>query len=135
SAAAASLLNASTKIFVSSAYLRRLNGGRSKNRSSMFREPAERVDEPHLVNSTASRFEQTEAADDNRKTFRARDGDVQSIRIEQELQPARHIVAARGSHREEQDSRLATLKLVDGPDVDALRQRLAQAADLHGIWR
>ena len=67
------------------------------------------------------------AADDHRHRPRARDRDVETIAAEEELQPARHVLAARRGHREEHDRRFAALKLVHRADFDAGRQTLAQA--------
>ena len=57
--------------------------------------PAHRIDQPQLIDRMTTRFEQSWTAHQHRQAFRARNGDVEAISIEQELQPARHIVAAR----------------------------------------
>ena len=46
-------------------------------------EPAQRVDQPHLLDRPRARFQQPGARHDERQAHRARDGDVQAIAREE----------------------------------------------------
>ena len=57
-------------------------------------------------------------ADEVREALRPRDRDVEPVAREQEVEPARDVLAARARHRVEDDRRLLALELVDGADPD-----------------
>ena len=63
-----------------------------------------------------------------------RDGDVEAVAAEEELDVAGDVFAAGGRHREEGDLGLLALELVDGADADAGGQPVLEAADL-GVER
>ena len=100
-----------------------------------FSQRAETVHQPHLLHRPAPRLQQPRAAHQHRHRLRARDRHVQPVAAEQELEPARNVVAAAARHREEDDRRFAPLELVHRPDLDAGGQRLQQAAHLHVVGR
>ena len=75
-------------------------------------------------------------ADEVREALRPRDRDVQPVPREEEVEPARDVLAARARHRVEDDRRLLALELVHGADADSLvRDLLAQAADVRVVRR
>ena len=75
-------------------------------------------------------------ADEVREALRPRDRDVEAVPREQEVEPARDVLAARARHRVEDDRRLLALELVDGADPDApVGDLLAQAAHLRVVRR
>src|SRR5262249_27362079 len=69
------------------------------------------------------------------EALRPRYSDVQSIARHQEVEASRHVLAARGGHRVEDDGCLATLELIDGPDLNGARQPLAEQPHLRVVRR
>ena len=59
---------------------------------------------------------------------RARDRNVETIAFEEELDVARHVFAAGGRHRIEDDSRFLPLELVDRADLD-VQARIEEAIE------
>ena len=84
----------------------------STNRQSAF---ASRI----CVDRAAVHLEQPRARDQVREAARPRDRDVQPVPREQELEPARHVLAARARHRVDDDVGLLPLELVDRADARA----------------
>ena len=69
------------------------------------------------VDRAAVHLQQPRARDEVREAPRPRDGDVQPVPREQELEAARHVLPARARHRVDDDVGLLPLELVDRPDA------------------
>src|SRR5919109_4281200 len=91
-------------------------------------EPAERIYELHLLHRPTFRIKKPRAGDDVGQAARPRDRHVQAVPREEEVEPARDVLAARARHREEGDGRLLALELVHGSDPHLVGERLAETA-------
>ena len=102
------------------------NVRRARSRWRAYRrqlhEAAQRVRQPHLLDGRALDLQEPRRAHQVGEALGARDGDVESVSREQEVEPARHVFSGGACHRVEDDRRLATLKLVDGADLDAVSE-------------
>src|SRR6266480_6382376 len=91
----------------------------------IFSQPAQRVNQLHLLNRPAARFEEPWRADEKGKALRARDRDVEAIAGEQKCEIARHVFAAGSRHRKENNRRLLALELVHSTDTHTIWQSRA----------
>jgi hypothetical protein len=73
-------------------------------------QPTQGVDELHLLDRVTARLQQAGRADKNREALRAGDRDVEAVARKEEREIPRHVLAARGRHREEHDRRLLPLE-------------------------
>ena len=102
----------------------RIIGVRSARRTGRRRRPA-----PSPRASGSRRRAGAGCARARRGTARAR-RDVEAVRVEEEVEAARHVLAGGAGHRVEDDRRLLALEAVDGADAHAVGHALADAA--HG---
>ena len=58
------------------------------------------------------------------ETLSARDGNVETVIVEEEIDTARRLLPRRARHGVEHDRRLLTLEAVDSSDANAVRERL-----------
>ena len=64
----------------------------------------------------------------DREALSARDGDVETVIVEEEIDTAWRLLTRRARHGVEHDRRLLALEAVDGSDANAVRHGLANAA-------
>src|SRR5438046_9877458 len=83
----------------------------------IFSQPAQRVNQLHLLNRPAARFEEPWLADEKVKALRARDRDVVAIAGEQKCEITRHVCAAESRSRTEHDRRPLAHELADATDT------------------
>src|SRR5213592_433322 len=98
-------------------------------------QPAQRIDEPHLVGRSAPDVQQLGAAGEHGEAAGSRDGDVEPVAAEEEVEVARDLLAAGRRQREEDNRRLLALELVDGADMYAAGQMGPKAAHLSVVRR
>src|SRR5712691_886777 len=84
--------------------------------------PAERVHELHFLDRLAAGLQEPWRAHEDREALRPRDRHIETIAREEERQVTRHVLPARGRHREEHHRRLLPLELVHGADTHATRE-------------
>src|ERR1039458_3057728 len=85
----------------------------------VLHERAQGPDKAHLFNGARPRVEQLFGAYQVGQATSSTDGHVQAIARKEKLRAPRHVVAGRGGHGEEHHRCFASLKLVDGADLDA----------------
>ena len=88
------------------------------------------VDERHRLKRVAVGVEQPWAVDEDGEALGPGDRDVEAVRVEEEIDAARHVLAGRAGHRVEDDRRLLALEAVDRADADTRGHVLADA--VHG---
>src|SRR5271166_3486933 len=98
-------------------------------------QPAERVDESHLLDGAAVNVQQLGIAYQNREAAGAGDRDVESVAAIEELDIAGNLSARGGGHRKEHDVGLLTLELVDRPDADTVGKPIDKTANLCVVRR
>ena len=94
---------------------------------------AEFVHQAQLMDGPARRFQEFRAGDYDRQALSARQGDVEPVRAEQELDVAGQAFSIRGRHRNKNDRRFLALELIDRPDSGSSRQDRFQVVHLNVV--
>jgi len=101
---------------------------------SEFKQFTNQVDEHHFVDRTGGGTSDTRVSDDYRQALGTRDGDIESIAVEDKGKPARAVFAVAGTEGKNADGSLLPLKLVYAADPSASLKRGLKRSNL-GVVR